>query len=78
MLTLIIGCRLGREYASKLRHLEIKVKAAEDQKRLAVDRATDKLKRIHAAELSSAVREAAMHAGQAAMNQAGGVHPGSR
>ncbi|GMI12904.1 hypothetical protein TrVE_jg13558 [Triparma verrucosa] len=69
--------RLGREYASKLRHLEIKVKAAEDQKRLAVDRATDKLKRIHAAELSSAVREAAMHAGQAAMNQAGGVHPGS-
>jgi hypothetical protein len=72
--------RLNREWASKLRHLELKVKNASDAQRIAVEKALDKVKRTHAAELASAVREAAMHAGQAAMKQAGstgGLQPGS-
>jgi hypothetical protein len=62
--------KLNKEWASKLRHLEVKVKTAEDSKRAAVEKACDKLKRVHAAELAAAVREAAMHAGRAAMDQA--------
>merc|ERR1711871_817990 len=62
--------KLNKEGASKLRHLEVKVKTAEDSKRAAVEKACDKLKRVHAAELAAAVREAAMHAGKAAMDQA--------
>ena len=94
--------KLSREYQSKLRHLEIKVKSAEDQKRIgeggeyvggrrsplsltltptrpfaAVDKAVEKLKRVHASELSAAVREAAMRAGQAASKQTGAIHQGS-
>ncbi|GMH54362.1 hypothetical protein TrRE_jg8172, partial [Triparma retinervis] len=61
--------KLNKEWASKLRHLEVKVKTAEDSKRAAVEKACDKLKRVHAAELAAAVREAAMHAGKAAMDQ---------
>ena len=62
--------KLNKEWTSKLRHLEVKVKTAEDSKRAAVEKACDKLKRVHAAELAAAVREAAMHAGKAAMEQA--------
>ena len=69
--------KLNREYQSKLRHLEIKVKNAEEQKRIAVDKAIEKLKRVHASELSAAVREAAMRAGQVAMQQTGGPQMGS-
>ena len=61
--------RLNREWASKLRHLEIKVKNAEESKKIAVERATERLKRAHAADLAASVREATMAASKAAMEQ---------
>jgi len=71
---------LNREWQSKLRHLEIKVKSAADSQRIAVEKALEKAKKIHAVELSTAVREAAMRAGQAAAKKAGsggGLNAGS-
>ena len=56
--------KLNKEWTSKTRHLEIKVKNAEDAQSIAVEKALDKLKRIHDSELKAAVREAAMHAGK--------------
>lgn len=64
--------KLNREWSSKLRHLEIKVKNADESRRVAVERACNKLKSAHSAELAASVREASMKAGAAAMSQGGG------
>ncbi|GMI43454.1 hypothetical protein TeGR_g1245 [Tetraparma gracilis] len=76
-----LEARLAREWASKLRHLELKARNAEAATAQAVERAVERARRAGAQELQRAVKEAAARAGQAAVAQGkaggGGLSRGS-